>query len=453
MNALSFTRRPTGTTREVVLLATPLVIQNLSYTLLGVADTLFVSRISTDALAAVGLANMIFFAVLLFFRGTANSSVVFIGRAYGEKNDAKIGAAVWNVLNVAAWLSLLVILLPFFFRSLFPVVAPPDSPAVSLYGTTYLQIRALEIPLSMFVGVIWGFLVGRGDSRTPMMLAWMTVLLNIFFDWMLVFGNLGAPALGVAGAAYATVLANIVNAVVGGIILWLPKHHALYGTRTPRLASWTELRSVLRVGLPMGAGDAIGVSAFSMFFVLLGQLGTNALAASQIAIQYTSLAFTYGIALSMAASSLVARHLGAQDPAQAERVGYRASVLGMVGMGIIGLSYLIAPHALMGVFTSDPVVIAAGVTVLRMAAIYQVFDALALVLGGTLNGAGDTRYTMVIKILFGWGIFIPLVWFLAFSLSLGVKGAWLGALLYLVLLAFLYGTRFRSGRWKTVQLA
>jgi len=443
----------TGLTRQIVWLAGPLVLQNLSHTLLGVVDTYFVSRLSTEALAAVGLSSVIFFALLMLFRGTANSTVVFVGRAYGEGDNAKIGTAVWRGLNMVGWLSLLLVALPWLFRQLMALAAPGDSVAVRELGTHYLQIRVFEIPLVMFSAVVWGFLIGRGDSRTPMILAWITVLANVFLDWVLVVGNLGAPALGVAGAAYATVLANGVNALISAALLWSGPNRRTFLTGQARLVAWPDLRSGFQVGLPMGVGDFIEIASFSMFFALLARLGTDMLAANQIALQYMSISFTLGVAVNMATASLVAQYLGAKRPDFAQKVVYRACLLAMVGMGLIGLGYLIAPAALMRVFSQEATVITAGVTVLQLVALYQVFNAVGIVMAGALNGAGDTTFTMLARSLLSWGLFIPLVWVLIFPFNAGIWGAWLGALIYLLALSIVYFIRFRSGYWKTIQLA
>jgi multidrug resistance protein, MATE family len=443
----------TGLTRQIAWLAGPLVLQNLSQTLLGVVDTYFVSRLSTEALAAVGLASVTFFAVLMLFRGIANSTVVFVGRAYGEGDKPKIGAAIWRSLNMIGWLSLSVVALPWLFRLVMGMAAPGDSLAVRDLGTVYLQIRAFEIPLIMFSAVVWGFLVGRGDSRTPMILAWITVLANIFLDWVLVLGNLGAPALGVAGAAYATVLANGVNAIISAAILWSSTNRRTFFTGKARLSTWPELRAGFQVGLPMGLGDFIEIASFSVFFALLARLGTDMLAANQIALQYMSVSFTLGFAVNMATASLVAQYLGAKRPDFAQKVVYRACLLAMVGMGLIGLGYLIAPHTLMRIFSQEEVVIAAGVTVLQLVAFYQVFDAIGIVMAGALNGAGDTTFTMMARSILAWGFFIPLVWVLIFPLETGIWGAWVGAVVYLLALSVVYFVRFRSGYWKTIQLA
>lgn len=443
----------TGLTRQIAWLASPLVLQNLSQTLLGVVDTYFVSRLSTEALAAVGLASVIFFALFMLFRGTANSTVVFVGRAYGEGDKAKIGAAVWRGLNMVGWLSLLVVVLPWLFRQLMTLAAPGDSGVVRELGIQYLQIRAFEIPLVMFSAVVWGFLIGRGDSRTPMVLAWITVLANVFLDWMMVLGKLGVPPLGVAGAAYATVLSNGINALISAVILWNRTNRQTFFTGKARLSGWADLRSGLQVGLPMGLGDFIEIASFSMFFALLARLGTEMLAANQIALQYMSISFTLGIAINMATATLVAQYLGAKRPDFAQKVVYRACLLAMVGMGLIGLCYLIAPGTLMRVFSQEEAVIVAGVIVLQLVALYQVFNAIGIVIAGALNGAGDTTFTMLARSLLAWGLFIPLVWVLIFPLAAGIWGAWLGALIYLLTLSIVYFIRFRSGYWKTIELA
>jgi MATE family multidrug resistance protein len=437
----------TQLTRKVAVLAAPLILQNLSYTLLGVTDTFFVSRVSTEAVAAVGLAGTVFFALMLLFRSTAGSSVIFVGKAHGAKDAAAIGRAIWHCLNMIALLSVVTLALPWLFTAIFQWAAPADNPLVRQLGTSYLQIRAFEVPFVMFNAVVWGFLVGRGNSRTPMLLAWLQVAANILLDWLLVFGRLGLPALGVSGAALATVLANVLIALVSAWILWRPESHR-FGTQLFRRSSLSELRDIIAIGLPMGLGDFIEIASFSAFFALIGRISTESLAANNIALQYMSISFTMGIAVAQASSSLVAQALGAGDGLEAERIGYRATGIAMVLMGLVGLSYLVAPEALMRLFSHDPLVLAAGVAILRLVALYQVIDACAIVLGGSLNGAGDTRFTMLTRLIFAWGLFLPLAWLLAFPLGGGVRGAWGGALVYLVSLSLAYFVRFRSGVWK-----
>jgi MATE family multidrug resistance protein len=348
-------------------------------------------------------------------------------------------------------MSILALSLPWLFGYLFGFLAPADSEVLSL-GTVYLQIRAFEVPLAMFNAVVWGFLVGRGDSRTPMFLAWIQVFANIVLDWLLVLGNLGFPALGVAGAAIATVIANLLIVLLSAWLLWRQDSHLRFRTRQYHLPSRQELWQIFRVGVPMGLGDFIEVASFTVFVAMIGRLGTDILAANNIALQYMSLSFTMGIAIAQASSSLVAQYLGAHEAQQAERVGYRASYLAMLVMGLIGIGYFVIPEWLMQVFTQEATVIAAGVLALKVVAFYQVIDAVAIVLGGSLNGAGDTTFTMLAKSILAWGFFIPVTWLFTFVFGWGIAGAWVAALVYLAALAAAYLWRFRSGRWKTLQI-
>jgi MATE family multidrug resistance protein len=237
---------------------------------------------------------------------------------------------------------------------------------------------------------------------------------------------------------------------VSGLILWNKPNRQRYGTAKFKRASLSELREVLRIGLPMGLGDFFDIAAFSVFFAMVGRLGTDIAAANYIALQYMSISFTMGVAIGQACSSLVAQYLGAKTPNEAERAGYRATWLAMLVMGVVGLGYLVAPAALMGVFSDEAAVIAAGVTILKLVALYQVIDATAIVMGGALNGAGDTTYTMFVRGVLAWFLFLPVSYLLIFVVDGGIGGAWVAACVYLLGLAVAYFVRFRSGRWKRI---
>ena len=451
MKAQSLRRPPTprsGLTREVMTFALPLILQNLSYTTLGVADTFFVAQLGTQSLAAVGLANVLFFGVLLLFRGVTNSSVILVARAHGAADAAGVGAAVWRVFYTALLFVPFVFGLPALFGFLLQLTAP--DPTMQALGSSYLSVRSFEVPLVMFTTVVWGFLIGRGDSRTPMLLAWSTVLLNILLDWLLVLGPFGLPAFGVLGAAYATLFANVVTAAASAVILWRPVNRRDFGTGIGKAppVQLPELGRVVALGLPMGMGDFIHIASFSAFFALLGRISNEALAATQIGLQYMNLAFSVGVGLGMATASLVSRALGAKRPREAERVSVRAVALAVVMMGLIGLSFVFSPQPLIEIFSRDPGVVAAGVTVLRIGALFLLVDASGIVLAGALNGAGDTRFTMLTRALIAWGLFLPLAWLLAFPLGGGLAGAWLAAFLHVMVIGVVYLVRFRSGRWQ-----
>ncbi|MEM8860928.1 MAG: MATE family efflux transporter, partial [Chloroflexota bacterium] len=152
---------------QVLVIAVPLVLQNLAQTLLGVIDTWFVSGINTEAIAALGLAGVLYFTFLVLYRNSINSLVAFIGRAHGAEDNHKIGDLVWRGIWMVGILSITIVILPWVFGLLMSWATPTESPLILEYGTIYLRIRTLEMPLAMFSAIGWAFLVGRGDSRTP----------------------------------------------------------------------------------------------------------------------------------------------------------------------------------------------------------------------------------------------------------------------------------------------
>lgn len=439
----------TGLTWQLAKLAAPVVMSNLSQTLLGTVDTIFMGWVGTTALAAVGLGGMIFLTFELILRGTVWGSLVFVSRAFGAGDKAEAGRRLKNFIALALIIGPTVLLLPPLFRLIFAIVRP--APEVASAAMLYMQIRLIEIPLWLVYTALSGFCTGIGQTRLPMTFAWVSLPVNIFANWVLVFGKLGAPRLGIAGAAWGTNIAVAVQVTVAAIVVYR-KFHKEYQLTRWEWPSLPEMVRMARVGLPIGIQDFVEVGAFSAFYALLARLGTSELAASQIANQITAVAFMPGFALGSATGSMVGRFLGAGDPDKAESCGYRGAGLGVGFMGLVGLGFLFFPRALASVFTRDPAVLGLAVPLLRVMALYQVFDALNIVFRGALNGAGDTRFTMVVTLLGAWALFIPVVWLTAFVLKWGLLGAWAGAIAYLVMAGVAFSRRFHGGRWKRIRV-
>ncbi|HEX2973636.1 MAG TPA: MATE family efflux transporter [Tepidisphaeraceae bacterium] len=439
----------TGLTWQLATLAAPVVMSNLSQTLLGVVDTVFMGWVGTSALAAVGLGGMIFLTFELILRGTVWGSMVFVSRAFGAGDKKEAGRHLKGFVALALVIAPLVLLLPLAFRGIFALTRP--APEVARQALTYMNIRLIEIPLWLLYTALSGFCTGIGRTRLPMTFAWISTPVNVLANWVLVFGNLGAPRLGIAGAAWGTDIAVAVQVAVAGVVVYrmFREEYHLAGWEWPTLQ---EMVRMARVGIPIGVQDFVEVGAFSAFYALLSRIGTRELAASQIANQITALAFMPGFALGSATGSLVGRYLGAGEPRKAESCGYRGAVLGVAFMGVVGLGFLFFPRALASAFTRDPAVLQLAEPLLRVMALYQVFDALNIVFRGALNGAGDTRFTMMVTVLGAWALFVPGAWLGAFVFKWGLFGAWAGAIAYLVLAGVTFSTRFRRGRWKEIQV-
>lgn len=435
--------------KELIILATPMVISNLAYTLIGVVDTLFLGRVSAVALGAGGLANLIFVTISLLFRGVVNGTTTFVSRSYGAEEYAEAGRHLLNFLALAVILSPMVLVLNPLYNLYFALLRP--DPEVAKQAMVYLTIRNFSLPPNLIYTAFIGFLIGIGNTRLPALLSWTAVLVNIVANYVLIFGKFGFPALGIAGAAYATVLAIVVQMVFAVVIVlkvYRTQYH-LVGWSWP---SWEQVKRMARVGLPIGLADSVDVGAFTTFMGLISRLGPAELAASQIVNQVSSVAFMPGGALGVSTGSLVGRYLGAKEPSLAERVGYIGVRLGVGFMGLMGILFWFFPQQIAGFFTPDPELARVSVLPMRLMAIFQIFDAMNMVFRGALNGAGDTRFGMVFTLIGAWGLFIPGVYLLTFTLGFGLVGAWVGALFYIISLGVTFALRFRSGRWKHMEI-
>lgn len=438
-----------GLTLELVKLSMPIVLANLAYTLLGAVDTIFMGQVSTVALGAAGLGSATFVTGSVLLRGIVGGTTPFVSRMRGAEQYHDAGRYMKYFLIMALGISPAIILFPWIVRLYFGAVKP--DPLVVTQALRYLDIRVLELPFVLVTSVVAGFLIGIGDSRLPMVLAWFAVLVNIAANYVLVFGKLGFPALGLVGAAWGTVVAVVVQMVLTVIAVYV-KYGKEYALTKMEYPSWQDVKDMLRIGVPMGLADGIEVSAFTTFFALISRLGTNELAASQVANQIAALAFMPGFALSAATGSLVGRYLGSDDTDLATRAGYRGTFLGMGLMGLVGICFAAIPQVLVRIFSPEPGVIAVGVVLLRMMAFYQVFDAMNIIFRGALNGAGDTRFTLMVTLLGAWCIMIPGTYLAAFVFEWGMAGAWTAVVVYIVVLGVVFGLRFKSGKWNDIRL-
>ena len=344
-------KRP-GLTLEIVRLAAPIVGMNLSIALLGFTDTLFMGRISTTAVAAVGLGGLVFFTLVLLARGTVNGIVPFASQAFGAKDFKAVARALQHFL----WLALISCLaIPLFWLA-FPFIfaLAGAEAAVTATALEFVNIRLFEIPFVLVTTVLIGFLTSLGDSRRPMLLMWAQVLLNIVFNWVLVLGNLGFPALGVRGSAIATVSATAIGAVLAVWVVF-SRRKALGLNLEWDVPKVGDLLAILRVGAPLGVMEFVEVGAFTAFLALTGRLGTAELAATQVANQISALAFMPGFGFSVAASSLVGRFIGAKDIPTATRAGYQAVWLCVAWMGVVGVGFWVFAEPMMRLFSSDAI--------------------------------------------------------------------------------------------------
>jgi MATE family multidrug resistance protein len=425
--------------REVFRLAWPILLSMLSYTMMGVADTLFVSRLGNASLAALGVAIPLTFLVLSFGLGLFGGLRVAVSQHTGAGRHDQVRRLAWQGLWLAGVLGGLLALLWPAGEILIRWMGAPDSAAGP--ASEYFAVRVLGTP-AMFASIaLKSWFEGRGDTRTPMVANVSANLLNVVLDPILIFGLGPMPVMGVRGAALATVLSMLFSA------LFLAWRCAEVLRSTPLAPDGALLGEVWRFGIPMGLRMALDVGAWVVFTAMLARLGEAQMAAHVIVIRIVSVSFLPGHAVGEATGVLVGQCVGAGRPDDARRSWRSGMLLALAIMGSGALVFLAFPGLLLSAFRPSPEVLALGRSLLLVAVGFQLLDAVAMVGQGALNGAGDTRFVMFTSVSAAWGVTVPLAYLLAFPLDLGVVGGWVGITAELLALAAVSVIRLRGSRW------
>ncbi|MCB9677195.1 MAG: MATE family efflux transporter [Alphaproteobacteria bacterium] len=424
---------------QVFRLAWPILVSMLSYTAMTVADSIFVAQLGTTPLAALGLAATGVHLLQAFPIGLIGGARVQIAQAVGAADLPRARALAWQALYLAAGfgaLSLLV--LP--FAGPFTLALGARGELVE-HGTAYLWVRIASAPLVFAMFALQAWYQGRGDTRTPMVAVLAANAVNIGLDPFLIFGWSGLPALGVEGAALATAVALVVQVLV----LIAPAVRPLW---PHRVGVQRELAArIWRTGLPMGTGYVLDVLSFVVFTSLLAHVGDAHLAAHVIVVRIVMVSFLPGHAIGEAAGVLVGQSIGAGRPEAARQAWWSASQQALALMLSLGAVFLLLPAPLVGIFRAEPEVAAIAIEVLGLAALVQVFDAIAMVGLGSLNGAGDTRFTMGLGLLVTWFGKVPVSMLGVLALGWGAYGAWLGIVVDVMLVSAIALLRIQGSGW------
>ncbi len=411
--------------KPMLALATPVVLAELGWVVMGIVDTLMVGRLGAHAIGAVGLAGMLFFAVAVFAMGLLLGLDPLVAQAFGAGRIDDCHR--WLVDGV--WLSLFVavptVALLYLLRASIDLWGLPDDVVVLV--RPYLAILNWSLPPLLLYVAFRRYLQAMNLVR-PITIALISAnIVNAFFNWVLIFGHLGAPAMGVAGSAVATLLARIFMAAV--LFAAILRHEARVVPRlrdTRMTIDLPRLRRLVALGLPAAGQMVFEVGVFSAATGLAGRVSADALAAHQIALNMAAFTFMVPFGIASAAAVRVGQAVGRQDPRGARRAGWTAIALGVAFMAAAAAVFLIAPVALMRAFTDDPAVIAIGTGLLFVAAVFQLFDGLQGVTTGALRGLADTHTAMLWNLAGHWVIGLPLGYILCFRRGYGVVGLWWG---------------------------
>ncbi|MFT6452846.1 MAG: MATE family multidrug resistance protein [Halocynthiibacter sp.] len=431
-------------TRAVLALGLPLAGSHLAQFSIGVMDTLMLGWYDVEALAAVVLASGVFFTLFILGAGFGFAVMPIVANAHERTDPVEIR----RVTRMALWLSAIYALLciPILMFGEPILVLMGQEPMIAKLAGQYLRIVAFAMLPALGVAVIKSYLGGL--ERTQFVL-WSTVIaaaLNGFLNYALIFGNWGAPELGIRGAAIASLIMQSANLVILSLYaVWAEPKHRLFN-RIWR-ADWQAFGRVLRMGFPIGATAVAEVGLFVAAAVLIGWIGTIELAAHGIALQIASATFLVQLGLANAATIRAGRAQGRHDPVGLRRGAYTVSAISFIFVGLSVALFLAVPELLIAGFIDpqDPVraqVIAVGVSLLAVAALFQIVDAGQVIALGLLRGLQDTGVPMIYAVVSYWVIGLPASYLLGFPAELGAIGVWLGLTIGLAVAWVLMGLRF-----------
>lgn len=427
-------------------LAGPVIAAEVGWLMMGLVDTIMVGPLGPAAIGAVGAGTILFMTVIMIGFGLMLALDTFVARSFGAGRTDECHRWLFAGVQLAAILSVVLSAVALLSVSFLPHVG--FHPDVLANLTPYMTHLVWSAPPLLAYAVFRRYLQAMNIVR-PIMLALVAAnLVNVAANWVLVYGRLGAPALGVVGSAYATVLSRIVLAVfLFAVIVYRERDRPSGLHDVPFAMDWMRIRALVRLGSPAAGQILLEVGVFAAASALAATIAPAAVAAHQIVLNIVGLIFMVPYGLGTAAAVRVGQAVGRQDADGVRVAGWVALALATAMMLVSALLFSLAPRLLLRGFTADAAVIELGVGLFLVASVFQLFDGVQTVTTGALRGLGDTKTPMFVNLVGHWGIGLPVAYFLCFHRGWGVQGLWAGLALGLILIgAVLLGVWHRQSR-------
>lgn len=442
--------------REVWRLALPVIFTNLLQSLVEVIDVFMVGRLGPIAIAAVGMSSAIRFLILVMMLSVAAGSMTMIAQAKGARDPVRMSFVTRQAISSGILISIVLTVAGYFLANpLLRLANSGGDPEAVVLGTQYLQLLFLGTPFLILNMVFNRLMQGAGDTVTPLILTGSLNVLNTLFNFIFIFGIGPVPALGVTGAALGTILARAIGVFVVFYIIYSGRNviKLLPGSYRP---DWQMFKDIFNIGVPSGIQ---GVFRNGSRLLVLGiltstEVGTYGAAAMAIGFQVESLVFMPGLALNVAATSLVGQSLGKWQPQEARQRGNIAIGIGLAIMIVLATPIIYFASTIVRLFdpSAHPIVMETGITYLHINTVFLPLAAIAMVANGALRGAGDSFPGMVSTMMTRGVIAVALAWILAFPVGLGSLGVWIALVVGIILDALYMWVRWQRDTWLDVAL-
>ena len=443
---------PQASLSELWFLSYPLIVTMAAQVVMQFVDRMFLAWYSHEALAACVPAGVLAMTFSSMFMGLASYTSVFISQYYAKKKFASVTVSLWQGILLAVLSSqVLAGLTPLGFAI---INAFGHEMSVRVLELKYFAILNIFGGLAVINNALASFFSGRGKTKIPMWAAVVGNLVNVGLDYVMIFGKLGFPAMGIEGAAWATVLGSGAITLIFCTLIFAGKVHREFKIR--RLAGFYKpvFSRLLRFGLPNGFGFLMDILSFTLFTFMVGNIDTLSLQASNVVMSMQPVVFTVILGLGIGIQILVSKYQGLKRPDLSIQVIKNACKLGYTYAGAVSVAFFFFAPFFVGLFIPASSPDAAAITaktypLMKLVSFFVLFDATYLIFGEAIRGAGDTKFYMYIMLFCAWGLLIPGTWLIVYRLHLSVFWVWSWLTFYAALTAVFMLARFLSGKWKT----
>ena len=442
--------------REVLTIAIPLILSTGAWSVLLFFDRMFLSWYSEDSIAAAMPAGMTSFAMLSLFIGTAAYVNTFVAQYFGADEENRIGAIVWQGIYFSL-LSFFVIIPAYFLaESFFALIG--HTPEVQAQETLYFKVLMYSAMFMVLNNALSSFFSGLGKTMIVMWVSFLIAAINIVLDYILIFGKLGFPAMGIRGAAIASNIAVIAGSVVYLLLIFQNK----YRNRFELVSSWRLniplFNRLVYFGFPNGLRLFIDMTAFTAFLMFVGTVGTREQVATNIAFNIEALAFLPMVGMMIGTAVLVGQRLGENKPDLAEKAVWSAIHITFAFFSILAVLYITIPGMFIYPFTLNGGLeniensIDLIVVLLRFVAVFCLFDAIFLVFIGALEGAGDTRFIMKMSFIISILLFVVPCYIYIKFFEAEVLVLWWIITINVMIYCSVFFWRFKMGPWRNMRV-
>lgn len=442
--------------KRLLFMALPLIVSSGSWSIQHFVDRMFLAWYSPEALAASMPASITNFTIMSLFIGIASFVSTFVAQYIGANQPKMVGPILWQGLYFSLIGGIVLFVCAFFSEEIFAFAAHAQT--IQQLEVVYFRILCYGAFPAIGSSALSSFFIGRGENALVMWNNILTTAINLFLDYLLIFGTWGFPRLGIEGAAWATVCASVCNFIVYATFIFTPNNNRTYATIKGWKLQPKLLARLLRFGFPNGVQFFVDVAGYTVFLLLVGRLGTVALAATNIAFNVNTLAFMPMIGFGIAVSTLVGQFIGAGRVNDAEKVSYVGFIMTFAYMAFISFFYVMTPFVFILPFASESAevdfnsIAELTVVLLRFVALYSLFDTASIIFASAIKGAGDTRFVMNVIVLLSTSVLVIPTYVAIVVLGWGIRACWIIATLYICLLGVVFYLRFRQGKWKTMKV-